>query len=61
MRNFVAKHMNTYNRSSVVLDKRNKMLDDEYEKEMHDEALYTSEGDTCDNGVVHTEPSPNPV
>lgn len=36
-RNYVAKHMNTYNRPSVELDKRNKHLDDAYEKEMGEE------------------------
>jgi hypothetical protein len=35
MRNYVAKHMNTYNRASVVQDKRSKHLDDVYEEEMN--------------------------
>lgn len=33
-RNFVAKHMNTYNKASVVPDKRSKHLDDAYEQDM---------------------------
>lgn len=32
--NYVAKHMNTYNRASVVPDKRDKHLDDVYEQEI---------------------------
>lgn len=36
-RNLVAKHMNTYNRSSVVQDKRDKYLDDIHEQEMEQE------------------------
>ena len=32
--NFVAKHMNNFNRASVVPDKRDKHLAEEYEKEM---------------------------
>lgn len=35
-RNLVAKHMNTYNRASVVPDKRDKYLDDAYEKDQDD-------------------------
>lgn len=35
--NYVAKHMNTYNRASVVPDKRDKHLQDAYEKEMEGE------------------------
>jgi hypothetical protein len=38
-RNFVAKHMHTYNRPQVVQNKRNKQLDDVYEREA-DEQLY---------------------
>lgn len=36
-RNYVAKHMNTYNHPSVELDKRNKHLDDAYERELEEE------------------------
>lgn len=36
-RNFVAKHMNSFNRATVVPDKRDKYLDDVYEKEMEGE------------------------
>ena len=36
-RNFVAKHMRTFNRPSVELDKRNKHLDDAYEREVEEE------------------------
>lgn len=36
-RNFVAKHMRTFNRPSVELDKRNKQLDDAYEREVEEE------------------------
>jgi len=36
-RNYVAKHMNTYNRASVELDKRDKYLQEAYEKEMEGE------------------------
>ncbi|MNC39467.1 hypothetical protein D3C75_881270 [compost metagenome] len=32
--NWVAKHMNNFNRSSVVPDKRDKLLVEEYEREM---------------------------
>lgn len=35
--NFVAKHMATFNRPSVELDKRSKHLDDVYEKELDEE------------------------
>lgn len=35
--NLVAKHMNTYNRASVVPDKRDKHLDDVYEQELEQE------------------------
>lgn len=42
--NLVAKHMNTYNRPSVELNKRNKHLDDAYEKELEEE-LEDSEDD----------------
>jgi hypothetical protein len=35
--NFVAKHMNSFNRASVVPDKRDKYLEDAYEKEMEGE------------------------
>lgn len=35
--NFVAKHMETFNRPSVEIDKRSKYLDDAYEKELDDE------------------------
>lgn len=41
-RNLVAKHMNTYNRASVVPDKRDKHLDDLMEQEtfiLSDEAF----------------------
>lgn len=38
-RNFVAKHMNTFNRSSVVEDKRDKHLDDVYDQELSDELI----------------------
>lgn len=41
-RNLVAKHMNTYNRPSVVPDKRDKHLDDLMEQEvfiLNDEAF----------------------
>jgi hypothetical protein len=37
MRNLVAKHMNTYNRPAVELDKRQKYLDDEHEKEVQEQ------------------------
>lgn len=40
--NLVAKHMNTYNRASVVPDKRDKHLDDVYEQEVA-EALKDEE------------------
>lgn len=33
-RNWVAKHMNSYNRHQVVEDKRNKKLDELYEDEL---------------------------
>lgn len=36
-RNWVAKHMNTYNKTSVVPDKRDKHLDDAYEQELEEE------------------------
>ena len=36
-RNYVAKHMRTFNRPSVELDKRNKHLDDAYEREVEEE------------------------
>lgn len=36
-RNYVAKHMNNFNRASVVPDKRDKYLEDAYEKEMDGE------------------------
>lgn len=36
-RNWVAKHMNTYNKTSVVPDKRDKYLDDSFEKELEEE------------------------
>lgn len=36
-RNFVAKHMRTFNRPNVELDKRNKHLDDAYEREVEEE------------------------
>ena len=36
-RNFVAKHMNSFNRASVVPDKRDKHLDDVYEQELNQE------------------------
>ena len=45
MRNYVAKHMNTYNRSSVVPNKRGKHLDDLAEQEADlevDECLESS-------------------
>lgn len=41
-RNYVAKHMNTFNRSSVVKDKRDKYLDDLYDEEIN-EALLDDE------------------
>jgi len=41
--NYVAKHMNNYNRPSVVPDKRDKHLQDAYEKEMDGE--YEDEQD----------------
>lgn len=37
-RNYVAKHMNQFNRASVVPNKRDKMLDDLWERE-NDELL----------------------
>jgi hypothetical protein len=37
MRNYVAKHMNSFNRASVVPDKRDKHLDDVYEQELQEE------------------------
>lgn len=43
-RNYVAKHMNTFNRSTVVDDKRDKYLDDLYEQEVN-EALLDEEDD----------------
>lgn len=50
--NFVAKHMNNFNRASVVPDKRDKMLAEEYEREMGgaahpDELGYSEEDDDC--------------
>ena len=44
MRNFVAKHMNTFNRSSVVENKRDKHLDDLYDQEI-EEALNQENDD----------------
>ena len=41
--NFVAKHMNTFNRSSVVEDKRDKHLDDLYDQEINEELLELEE------------------
>jgi len=41
--NFVAKHMNTFNRSSVVEDKRDKHLDDLYDQELAEELLELEE------------------
>lgn len=35
--NFVAKHMNNFNRASVVPDKRDKELDDLFQQEMEEE------------------------
>lgn len=35
--NFVAKHMNNFNRAAVVPDKRDKHLDDAYEQELEEE------------------------
>jgi len=35
--NYVAKHMNSFNRASVVPDKRDKQLQEAYEKEMEGE------------------------
>lgn len=43
MKNPVAKHMNQFNRSSVVPNKRNKMLDELYEKEQYDEHLVVDD------------------
>ena len=42
-RNFVAKHMNTYNKSSVVPDKRDKNLDDVYEQELEEQLTENDE------------------
>lgn len=42
-RNFVAKHMNTFNRSSVVEDKRDKHLDDLYDQELSEELTEQEE------------------
>lgn len=42
-RNLVAKHMNTFNRSSVVEDKRDKHLDDLYDQELNEELLELEE------------------
>jgi len=42
-RNFVAKHMNTYNRPQVVENKRQKWLDEQHAKqvdEWDEEAVY---------------------
>lgn len=42
-RNFVAKHMNTYNRPSVVENKRQKWLDEQHAKqvdEWDEDAVY---------------------
>lgn len=44
-RNLVAKHMNTYNRSSVVPDKRDKYLDDLAERERQ----YSTVSDVPEN------------
>lgn len=41
--NFVAKHMNTFNRSSVVENKRDKHLDDLYDQELNEELLELEE------------------
>jgi hypothetical protein len=43
--NFVAKHMNTYNRPSVVLDKRSKYLDDAAEQDIEDELVEEEDVD----------------
>lgn len=43
MRNLVAKHMNKFNRSSVVEDKRDKHLDDLYDQELNEELLELEE------------------
>lgn len=43
--NLVAKHMNTYNRSSVVPDKRDKHLDDVYEQEVAEALKDKDESD----------------
>lgn len=45
MKNPVAKHMNAYNRSSVVPNKRNKMLDELYEKEQYMEVSEVTDTD----------------
>lgn len=46
--NFVAKHMNTFNRSSVVEDKRDKHLDDLYDQELDEEILeLEADDDDC--------------
>lgn len=37
MRNFVAKHMNSFYRAQVVLDKRDKLLEDAQQQDVEDE------------------------
>lgn len=44
--NFVAKHMHTFNRPSVELDKRDKMLDDLYEQELDEQIDEDVEDET---------------
>lgn len=62
MRNYVAKHMNTYNRSSVVPNKRSKHLDDLAEQEM-EEALEEGDerGVRMPEGSVHTADAEQPL
>ena len=45
MRNFVAKNMNQFNRASVVPNKRNKMLDDLWEKEEVERLVQQDDGE----------------
>lgn len=56
MRNYVAKHMNTYNRASVVPNKRAKHLDNLYEQEVV-EALE----DDDERGVRSSQGSVDPA
>lgn len=46
-RNFVAKHMNTYNRSSVEENKRQKWIDEQHARQMDEweEELVVSDDD----------------